>query len=123
MKFSFGARLVTTAVVCLLLFFSSQVSGQSNTASLRGTVTDPSGSAIAGATITATTPSGAPVTAQSDATGAYEVRGLAAGVYDVRVTATGFQDFDNPAVAVAAGRAASLDVPLLIQVEKQQVEV
>ncbi|HXA56819.1 MAG TPA: carboxypeptidase regulatory-like domain-containing protein [Candidatus Acidoferrum sp.] len=123
MKSSFGARRVTAVVVCLLLLFSTQIWAQANTVSLRGTVTDPSGSAIAGAIVTATPASGTPVTATSDATGGYEIRGLAPGVYDVKVTATGFQDFDKPDTTVTVGHAASLDVPLLIQVEKQQVEV
>jgi hypothetical protein len=123
MRFSFGARRRTTVVVCLLFLLSGHILAQSGAGMLRGTVTDPSGSAIAGATITAAPVSGAPATATSDAMGAYELRGLAGGVYDVKVSAKGFQDFDTPAVTVTPGRPASLDVPLLIQVEKQQVQV
>jgi hypothetical protein len=90
---------------------------------LRGTVTDPSGAAVVGATVTVTSSSGQATTATSNATGAYEVRGLAAGQYQVTTNAPGFQQFQNPGVAITAGQAKSLDIPLTIQEEQQQVQV
>jgi hypothetical protein len=93
------------------------------TGTLHGTVTDPSGAAISGATITITPAAGTPTTATSSATGGYDVRGLAPGKYDVKASASGFQAFDNPQVTVAAGQVQEIDLPMAIQVEKEQVQV
>ena len=93
------------------------------TGTLHGTVTDPSGAAIAGALITITPASGAATAASSNSTGGYDVRGLAPGKYDVKASAAGFQSFDNPNVTVSAGEVQELDVPLAIQIEREQVQV
>lgn len=106
----------------VLSLFAAGTQAQS-TGTLRGTVTDPSGAAVVGATVTVTSSAGQAVTATSNATGAYEVRGLAPGQYQVTTNAAGFQQFQNPAVAIAAGSAKTLDMPLAIQVEQQQVQV
>ena len=50
---------------------------------LRGQVTDPSGSFVTTATIVLTTPSGDAITAQTDKNGNYEIKGLTAGKYEL----------------------------------------
>jgi hypothetical protein len=118
------ARRLAFGVLCFALLLSvGRIQAQSGTGTLRGTVTDPSGAAVVGATVTATSSSGQTTTVQSNATGAYEFRGLPAGQYQVTTNATGFQQFQNPAVAVAGGQAKTLDIPLAIQIEQQQVQV
>ena len=118
-----GARRAAGLFVFVLFLFINRAQAQSNTGVLRGTVTDPSGAAVAGAVVTATPSSGQPATGTTDTQGAYEIRGLAPGSYTVKVAAPNFQDFNQTAVAVSAQRTQSLDVPLLIQVETQQVQV
>jgi hypothetical protein len=76
-----------------------------------------------GASVTATPASGQPTTATTNAQGAYDLNGLTPGTYDLKVSAPSFQDFERADLTITAGRAQGLDVPLLIQVEKQQVEV
>ena len=93
------------------------------TATLRGQVTDPSGSFVTTATIVLTTPGGDAITAATDKNGNYEIKGLAAGKYDLKVIATGFTDFENAGVDVAAGQVNKLDVKLAIQTQEEKVVV
>jgi Carboxypeptidase regulatory-like domain len=109
-------------LVCLTLLTSVFLSAQ-NTASLHGQVVDPSGAAIPNASVTVTGPNNTVKVGQTDNGGNYTVNGLAAGQYMVRVMAPGFSLFEKPDFDVAAGRATTLDVPLSVQVEKQEVTV
>ncbi|HKQ87462.1 MAG TPA: carboxypeptidase regulatory-like domain-containing protein [Candidatus Acidoferrales bacterium] len=124
MSFTAVSRRILIGLLSVaLLFCVSRVQAQSETGTLRGTITDPSGAAVVGATITVTPSSGQPTTATSNATGAYDVRGLAPGLYSVTSNAPGFQQFQNSAVVITAGQAKTLDIPLAIQAEQQQVQV
>ncbi len=110
------------AAYCLALLLPGALLAQ-NTGSLRGSVTDPSGAAIPNASVTLTGPNNAVKVAQSDAAGAYSVVGLPAGQYTVRVMAPGFTLFEKSGLDLPAGRASNLDVPLSVEVEKQEVTV
>ncbi len=94
-----------------------------NTGSLRGQVTDPSGAAIPNASVTLTGPNNAVKVGQTDSSGNYSVAGLAPGQYTVRVMAPGFTLFEKNGLDLASGRVSNLDVPLSVQVEKQEVTV
>src|SRR5258708_8873273 len=62
------------------------------TASIKGTVTDPSGAAVKGAKITVTNSAqGVERSAVSSDTGSYEVLALSPGTYSVEVEISGFQ--------------------------------
>ena len=91
---------------------------QTTPASLRGVVTDPSGSAIPGAAITL-----ANRTVHSDGSGQYQFTGLMPGAYRLRATATGFTPFEAPQYAVAAGRAQTQDIALTLLAQTDQVTV
>ena len=100
------------------------VFAQANTGVIRGSVSDPSGAVIPGATVSITTPDGHTLaSAVSDAGGAYQARGLAPGTYIVIVTANGFAPSTSKAITVVSGQSKQFDVKLQIQVEKQQVVV
>jgi outer membrane receptor protein involved in Fe transport len=80
------------------------------TTQVSGTVTDPTGAPIAGATITLR---GAQTyTATSDAQGRYAIP-AAPGVYTATVTRTGFQSGTEQDVAVTAGTPVNLNVQLV----------
>jgi hypothetical protein len=96
---------------------------QTNTASLRGQITDPSGSFVATATVLLTTPNGDAITANTSREGVYEFKGLAAGKYGVKVIATGFTSFEKDSVDIAAGQTQKLDVKLTIETQEQKVVV
>jgi hypothetical protein len=96
---------------------------QTNTATLRGQITDPSGSFVATATVLLTTPNGDAITANTSREGVYEFKGLAAGKYGVKVIATGFTSFEKDSVEIAAGQTQKLDVKLTIETQEQKVVV
>jgi hypothetical protein len=119
----FYPRLVRVLALCLVLGVASGAWAQSNTGTLHGTVTDPSGAAVTNATVIVVTPDGQTKTATTNRSGAYEVNGLAPGKYSVTVTARGFADIDQHDVDIAAGQSQLLNVSLSIAVEKEKVNV
>ncbi len=78
----------------LLLVAGSSVSlfGQTDTARLIGTITDPSGAVIPNAAVIVTnTGTGRAVTIQTSGSGEYTVTALSAGKYHIEVKASGFK--------------------------------
>jgi roadblock/LC7 domain-containing protein len=76
------------AILCL----TTVITAQTETARIQGTVTDTSGAAIAGATVTVTgLGTSRAVTAQTDEQGAYTVLSLQPGRYQITVTQTNFK--------------------------------
>ena len=126
MSFRSAPRLSTTVLFMLLALvvpWRAMPQGASGAAAgnstLRGQVTDPSGSYVTTATIVLTTPTGDAITAQTDKSGNYQVNGLAPGKYGLKVIATGFTDFAKDGVDVAAG-VNKLDVKLAIQTQEEK---
>ncbi len=75
-------------------------------AEVTGSVTDSSGTAVAGATVTARTgESGAPRAAKSNGDGQFTLAGLAPGDYDVRISSPGFRDAQRSVTLQARDRA------------------
>jgi hypothetical protein len=118
-------RIVLLSLALLLSIF--QLDGisqaQTPTGGLNGVVTDPSGGVIAKAAVRLTNASGASLDASTNRDGFYEFKGLAPGVYTVTAVAKGFAIFTKQDVQVVAGQAQLLNIPLLIQVEEEKVEV
>ncbi len=82
---------------------------------ITGTVTDPSGADVAGATVRVYDASNNLVgTATTDAEGNYEVSGLPEGNYRVEVARPGFRNYAESGVAVAGGEEVSKDVELQV---------
>lgn len=107
-------RAVTWCVVLMMILGAAGVSAAQD-AGIRGTVVDPLGSRVAGATVRVLG-GDAPVAreATSDAEGAFVVTGLAAGRYDVEVAAAGFQVRRIEQAFVAAGSqlVVAISLPL-----------
>lgn len=91
-----------------------------NTASLKGTVTDPSGSVVPGALVQLHGPGGE-LRAKTNETGAYSFLNLRPGNYRVRVIATGFTVSDRQNFPINA--PTTLDVQLTIETEATVVNV
>jgi hypothetical protein len=108
-----------------LLFFAFLAAAwaQTSTGSLRGQVVDPSGAAVAGATVLVLPAQGAAITATTTRDGTYDVKTLLPGNYTVQVFATGFAQFESRDVVIAASSAAVLNVHLSIEAQKEKVEV
>jgi len=81
-------------------------------ASVSGSVTDASGKAIAGATITIVNAAGVSQTATTDSHGKYNVNAAAGNGYAISVTAKGFKGFDVKDIALVAGDIVPFDVAL-----------
>jgi outer membrane receptor protein involved in Fe transport len=74
----------------LVLLLAAVAFGQT-TASIKGTVTDPSGAAVVGAGVTVRGPLGIERSTKTNGSGDYEVPALPPGVYRVEVQMSGFQ--------------------------------
>ncbi len=119
------AALWILLLASLALVFPRILAAQAGpTGSLHGTVLDPSGGAVANASVQVI-PSGGTtaLTTTSNATGGYNLNNPPAGTYTVQVSVTGFAAFEKDMVVVAAGRAVQLDISLTIQQQKEQVTV
>ena len=117
----------STRIGVLLLLLAMLVAlpshAQDQTGVIRGQVTDPSGASLVGATVLLTTPSGGSMDTTTNNEGRYEFRNLAPGNYEIKAVAAGFAMFDKNGVALGAGQALRLDIPLTLEVEKEKVEV
>ena len=115
------------ALAALLLMFvgATRVQAQSaSTGGLVGTVSDPSGGVIAGATVTATSlGTGQSRTTTTDANGAYRFSLLPPGNYDVKFSASGFKTADVPSITVDITETPTLNRALEIGAQSQQVTI
>src|SRR5262245_15477010 len=118
MRTSSTCREVVAAVRCtlvltLMLFLIDPAYAQSLYGSLVGNVTDPTGLAVPGATVTITqAETNQTREATTTDTGAYNFPNLAPGTYRVDVTLPGFQPFSTRGVLVQQGNAVRVDAKL-----------
>src|SRR4029077_19463545 len=95
-----------------------------STATLRGTVADPNGAVIAGATVTATNSStGISKEVKTSSDGSYRFSALPPGVYQVTTTATGFSKEVFKGLELTVGQSATYDVHLKVGVSNDVIEV
>ena len=102
------------AEVCLILALCVGLAlAQSNRGTLAGTVLDSSGSAIAGATVTAIgAQTGIIYKATSNSTGGYRIGDMQIGVYDVTVEAQSFKKLTSPGITVDVNTTSARDFTL-----------
>ena len=109
----FRTALVLALFACASLLLIRPASAQSIYGSIYGTVTDKTGAAIPGATVTVKdVAKGTVVTVTSNASGDYSVPHLIPDTYDLRVTAKGFQAFEAQGITVQADTAPRIDPTL-----------
>ncbi len=115
---------IILAVLAAFVFVSTPAWGQEVTASIVGTVTDPSGAPIKGASVTATdTDRGTVWNGQTNEAGAYNLLRLPIGNYTLKVTAPGFETATHAAFALVLNQTARLDVQMKIGKATETVEV
>jgi hypothetical protein len=91
---------------------------------ISGTVTDRSGAAVPGATVTVTnSATGAARTVRTDSAGRYVAEGLAAGTYRVEARSGGFKKEERAAVAVSATGQTVANLSLTISEATETVKV
>ncbi|MES1262425.1 MAG: carboxypeptidase-like regulatory domain-containing protein, partial [Acidobacteriota bacterium] len=110
------------ALVLLLAVRASSVA-QTGTGSLRGIVTDPSGSVMPGVTVKVSNGQNAARVARTDSHGQYRIDGLTPGIYGIHAEAPGFTPFEQPACEMGPGQSKVLDIPLLLRAQNEQVTV
>src|SRR5262249_8655518 len=128
-----GNRKMThkSAAVCaLVLGLAFALSGvvaaraQNITASVRGTVTDKQGAAIAGAEVTITNnDTGYSRVSISSADGAYSFESLPIGKYRLRATKAGFRSFSLRDVELHVADNLTLDAQLDVGAATETIEV
>jgi hypothetical protein len=114
-----------STALCALLLTSTTASGQaSTTATVRGTVQDPSGGVLPGATVTAlNTGTKAVHTTVTDDRGQYLFSGLFPGTYDVKVELSGFKTYEQKALTLSPNDNRGIDVRLEIGQQTETVTV
>jgi Carboxypeptidase regulatory-like domain/TonB-dependent Receptor Plug Domain len=94
------------------------------TGALIGTITDPSGAVVAGATVTATNlGTGQTRETVTDASGLYRISQLAPGNYSLKFSAAGFKTDEVPSVAVNITETPTVNRTLVIGTQSQEVTV
>ena len=114
-------------LVCLAALFlcaSPALPQSSTTGGLTGTVTDPSGGVIVGATVTATSlATGQERTVTTDSSGTYKFSLLQAGNYAVRFAASGFKTSQVPSVTINVTETPVLNQKLEVGAQSEQITV
>jgi hypothetical protein len=113
------------AVTLLSLFaFASLALAQSATTSLRGTVTDPAGAVVPGASISLTSSEiGVNLTATTDKNGFYQFQEVRPATYVLKVSSQGFADFVQSGLVLLVATPATSDVQLQVATGATTVEV
>ena len=108
--------------ILLLLVFSAYAWPQTETATVLGTVTDPSGAVVPGAQVTILNQStGLKRDCFADSTGQYHIAGLPMGTYSIRVQKNKFQTQVREEITLTS--ASSLTIKFSLSVGTQQVQL
>ena len=114
------------AVVCLVIFCAISIvaSGQLSTATIFGTVTDPTGASVPNAKVTLVqTDTNFTRTFTTKADGSYREEFLPVGPYKLTVVAPGFKTLDRSGVVLAIMQEAELNLALQIGATDQSITV
>jgi hypothetical protein len=123
MRTSVCTRLVLVALASLLLPLS--MSAQTISGSLRGTVTDESGSVMPGVLVELSGASqiGGVQSATTDRNGQYRFQNLTPGVYALKATLSGFKSVLRDGIRVEVGRTFDVDFKLEVGSLQETVQV
>jgi hypothetical protein len=95
-----------------------------DTASITGTVTDPSGAAVANAQVTVTSvDQGSARTANANSSGEYLFPALPVGSYNMTVTAQGFKKYQASGIKLDVGQKARNNVQMQVGAAQESINV
>ena len=115
---------ISLAVIGILTIGALPALGQNTFGEITGTVTDPSGAAIVGATVTVTNPAtNVARTTNTNGSGSYNFPSLLPGNYDVKASITGFQTSVRNGVELQTQQTARIDFRLEVGEMTQTMEV
>jgi len=116
------AAAIALAVALGLL--PSTVNAQVLYGSLTGNVTDSSGAAIPGATVSIKDEqTGLALSAVSDASGVYTIRNITGGTYTMNVSLQGFKEFVQTGIPITAGSVVRINGKLEVGALSETVTV
>ena len=115
-------RLIYVVTIAMLMI-SRTLQAQSN-AQITGTVSDPSGAVVSGATVTVVREStGIESTAKTNQNGSYSVPQLQPGSYHIDVKAQGFKNLQRSGITLVVAQTAQIDFNLELGSSTQSVSV
>lgn len=116
--------LLVTAVMMLSMMGAQRLGAQGITGSITGTVTDQSGAALAGATVTIReVATNALHTATTSEAGTYTVPQLPPGTYTVAITKGAFKSFRQSGIVLQIDQVAQVNAELTVGATDETVEV
>ncbi|NUQ30849.1 MAG: TonB-dependent receptor [Acidobacteriaceae bacterium] len=115
----------TVQLACSILLFScGALLAQTITASVNGTVTDPTGAVVVNATVMAVNvDTGVTTPTTTNHEGIYAIRFLQIGNYQIKVESAGFATTTFGPFVLETGQNAKVDMKLLLASQAQNVEV
>ncbi len=119
-------RSVALIIVCLFacVVLAHPAFGQQTLGSLNGTVVDPTGAAIAGATVSVTdTAIDLTRTTTTQSSGFFQIFNLPIGTYVVKVSIQGFETTQVSGIAVQESHATTVNVTMTVGRATESVEV
>jgi outer membrane receptor protein involved in Fe transport len=115
---------LSALLVCFSLFTGSAFAQTSTTGSIEGVVTDSTGAAVPGVTVTATRQGGRATSATSNEEGLFRISNVEPGIYTVTVEADkGFGKFEQANVPVNLSRTSNVNIQLRPQGAAETVTV
>ena len=119
---SWNLRILLLTVVLMLASGLSALAQE--TASITGTVTDPTGAVIPKASVTVTNEgTGVSHSAVTNSSGLYRVEGIIPGLYVVKAASKGFKTTEHHGIEVTVGSVARADLSLELGPETQTITV
>lgn len=120
-------KKIILGIIGLFLFFAmiaGQALAQTTGGTLRGTVTDPKGLAIADAKVSVTnTSKDVTIVLQTNSAGVYNYPDLSVGLYSVTVEKEGFQKFSQTRIQIFSNQVTEVDASLTVGSVTTTVEV
>lgn len=121
---NFGLRQIHLAIFALLFAFSLTANAQITTATIVGTITDPSGAILAGAQVTArNVDTGLTRTVVTGEAGTYRLEFLPVGNYVIEVVANGLQKANRGGIVLQVNDTARVDVSLTVGQVSETVNI
>ena len=121
---SISAKWFGSLLFAIVLLFTAAQILADVTASISGTVTDPSGSAVEGATVTATNVETQVVKEQTtNGQGFYSFQSLPLGKYNIEVHRDGFKTFVQTDIVLDVNDKKVIDVTLQVGQASEKIEV
>ena len=118
------SRTSALIAVSFLALVSAPFMAAQDTATMTGTVTDPSGSAVPSAQVTLlNTGTQFTRTVETNSSGQYIAASIPTGTYTVTASARGFQKLERSGVQLTAASTENVDLTLTVGSETQSISV